>query len=224
MGIKPRLPQTIAAGLPVKDVGVDTYVRQLVQSLNKTWQSVREIGREIAQQREGTARPGRGEELREGDLVLRVTTSSERPRGKERFHDRYDGEIYRIRRVVGTKTFTIERLNGEPVKDTRGNEKHISGEEMVKCSLPELELGLDPHQPRRLELQNLEDHNQWDAATLDGISPDGRVFLRYDHNRRVRTLTDLTKRSYRWLQDGPAQAAADPERSALAPFVDAGGQ
>ena len=175
MGIKPRLPQTIAAGLPVKDIGVDTYVRNLVQALNRTWQSVREIGREVAQRREGTAHAGRGEELREGDLVLRVTTSSERPRGKERFQDRYDGEIYRIKKVVGSKTYTVERLNGEPVRDTRGNDKRISGEEMVKCSLPELDLGLDPHQPRRLELQNLEDHNRWDAATLDGISPDGRV-------------------------------------------------
>ena len=223
MGIKPRLPQTIAAGLPVRDVGIDTYVRQLVQALTRTWQSVREIGREVAQQREGTAHAGRGEELREGDLVLRVTTSSERPRGKERFHDRYDGEIYRIRKVVGSKTYTIEKLSGEPVRDLQGNDKRISGEEMVKCSLPELDFGLDPHQPRRLELQNVDDHNQWDAATLDGICPDGRVFIRYDNSKRIRTLIDLTKRSYRWLQDGSIPSA-DPERSAFAPFRDAGGQ
>ena len=88
----------------------------------------------------------------------------------------------------------------------------------------ELDLGLDPHQPRRLELQNLEDHNQWDAATLDGISPDGRVFLRFDSNKRVRMLLDLTKRSYRWLQDGPTQVVADLERSAFAPFQGVGGQ
>ena len=69
MGIKPRLPQTISAGLPVRDIGVDVYVRQLVQSLNRTWQSVRDQGRELAQHREGTAHAGRGEALKIGDYV-----------------------------------------------------------------------------------------------------------------------------------------------------------
>ena len=223
MGIKPRLPQTIAAGLPVRDVGIDAYVRELIVSLNRTWQSVRDHGREIAQLREGTAHAGRGEELRVGDFVLRIATSSERPRGRERFLDRHDGEIYRIKSIVGSKTYTIERLNGESVRDHQGNDRKISGEEMVKCSLPELELGLDPQQPRRLEIQNKENHNQWDAATLDGISPDGKVFLRFDHTRRVRTLTDLTKCSYRWLQDGPA-GEGDGQPAAFVPFGRAEGQ
>ena len=156
--------------------------------------------------------------------MLRITTSSERPRGKERFQDRYDGEIYRIRKVVGSKTYTIERLNGEPVRDIRGYDKRISGEEMVKCSLPELDLGLDAQQPRRLELQNVNDHNKWDAATLDGVSPDGRVFLRYDHSKKLRTLVDLTRHSYRWLQDGPSAAREDPAGSSFAPFGASGGQ
>ena len=206
MGIKPQMPQTIRAGLPVRDIGVDDYVKQLIQSLNSTWKAVQDYGREVAAKREGTEKGSGGPELREGDTVLRVTTSDNRPRGSERFENRYDGEIYRVKRALGAKTFTIEKLSGEPVKDDLGNDKKISGEELVKCVLPELDLGLDPEQPKRLEVQDARDPTTWRKATLDGITADGKVFLRYDERKHHRVHLDLTKLSYRWLAESALEA------------------
>ena len=225
MGVKPRLPQTITSQLPVRAVGIDQYVKDLVQALGDTWRCVRDVGREIAQAREGTASGSGGELLERGDLALRIATGTERPRGSERFQDRYDGAIYRVRRVVGAKTYILETLNGDALCDDLGNEKRISGEELVKCALPELELGLDEQQPRRLEVQSKQDHNLWEKATVDGLSPDGRVFLRYDKAPRNRVLTDLTELAYRWLHgDVDAVAPAEVERRSYSPLDPPGPQ
>ena len=67
---------------------------------------------------------------------------------------------------------------------------------------------------RRLEVQSDVDHNIWMRATLDGVTPEGKVFIRYDQEPLVRRHVDLTQLCYRWLYgenpvseavtDGPA--------------------
>ena len=75
----------------------------------------------------------------------------------------------------------------------------MSGEELVRVEMPALELGLEKCQPTRLEVQSDRDHNLWFRATLEGVSPEGKVFLRYDVEPEVRRHVDLTTLSYRWI-------------------------
>ena len=65
--------------------------------------------------------------------------------------------------------------------------------------IPALEFGLDAAQPCRLEIQSDTDHNVWFRATLEEVSPEGKVFLRYDQEPQVRRHVDLTTLAYRWL-------------------------
>ena len=208
-GVRPRLPHTLAADLPVQDIGIDKYTKDLVEALKRTWKSIQDIGREAAQHRETNAAGGHGAPLVEGDLALRIFMRENKPTGGRRFLDRYDGHIYRVRQVVGSKTYTLETLRGDVIKDNSNQDMRISGEELVKVEIPALELGLDEHQLRRLEVQSDIDHNVWFAATVDGVSPEGKVFLRYDSEPRIRRHVDLTTLSYRWLYgEAPASAAA----------------
>ena len=62
-----------------------------------------------------------------------------------------------------------------------------------------LELGLEEHQPTRLEVKRDRDHNVWFRGTLDGVSPEGKVFIRYDQEPEIRRHVDLTTLAYRWL-------------------------
>ena len=57
-----------------------------------------------------------------------------------------------MRQVVGSKTYTIETLRGEVLKDNSNQDLRISGEELVKVKIPALEFGLDGNQPTRLEV------------------------------------------------------------------------
>ena len=84
----------------------------------------------------------------------------------------------------------------------------------MKVDIPALEFGLDSNQPARLEVQSDEDHNVWLKATLDGVSPEGKVFLRYDAEPRTRRHVDLTQLAYRWLYGeelASAQAVQGPD-------------
>ena len=210
-GIKPSLPMTISSQLPVQDIGIDQYVTDLIQALGQTYAEVREVNREIAQDREGTTKGTHGRILEQGSLVLRIKTKDNRPTGTHRFQDRYDGHLYRVKREVGANTFTIERISGEPVVNGLGNDVPISGDELVGVSLPELDLGIDENSPTRIEFQNEQNHNQWIGATVDGIAPDGKVFIRYDERPNLRRLVDLTKTIYRWVY-GRATSLAEPSR------------
>ena len=137
--------------------------------------------------------------LQEGDYALRIFIKNDRPTGGRRFLDRYDGHIHRVRQVVGSKTYTLETLKGEVLRDNSNQDMMISGEELVRVDMPALELGLEEFQPTRLEVQCDRDHNVWYRGTLEGVSPEGKVFLRYDAEPEIRRHVDLTTLSYRWL-------------------------
>ena len=76
---------------------------------------------------------------------------------------------------------------------------------------------LDAQQPRRLEIQDSQDHQVWRQATLEGITADGRVFIRYDDKRHNRLHLDLTKFSYRWIHE-PAPAVGNDGPSVAVPL------
>ena len=123
--------------------------------------------------------------------------------------NRHDGHLYRVRQVVGTKTYTLETLRGEVLRDNANQDLKVSGEELVKVEIPALEFGLDEHQPTRLEVQSDADHNVWSKATLEEVTPEGKVFIRYDQEPLVRRHVDLTELSYRWLYgEDPVPGAA----------------
>ena len=207
-GIRPRLPQTLAADLPVQDIGIDQYTKELVDALKRTWKSVQDAGREIAQKRETETASGRGAPLKAGDLALRIFLKEAKPSGSRRFLNRYDGHIYRVRQVVGSNTYTLETLRGEVLKDNSNQDLKVSGEELVRVEVPALEFGLDEHQTTRLEIQSEQDHNEWLRATSNGVTPEGKVFLRFDTDPRANRLVDLTTLAYRWLYGEPGAPGA----------------
>ena len=74
----------------------------------------------------------------------------------------------------------------------------MPAKQIVKCDMPELDFELDQGCPRRLEVQDREDHNLWHKGTLEKFGVDGRCFIRYD-GEPERRYVDLTKEIYRWI-------------------------
>ena len=132
------------------------------------------------------------------------------PKGSTRFEDRRDGELYRISKKLGEGTFELETMDGKPVMQVGGqSKKKVSAEHLIKCDMPELDLNLNEHTPRRVEIMDNADHNVWNLATVERFTADGRAVLRYDKAPNVTRMTDLLQERYRWVQEGaPAAAAA----------------
>ena len=130
-----------------------------------------------------------------------------------------------MRQVVGSKTYTLETLRGEVLKDNNNQDLKVSGEELVRVDVPALEFGLEEHQATRLEVQSELDHNVWLRATLEGVTPEGKVFLRFDSDPRASRLVDLTTLAYRWLYGEPSapgaaiRGPAGPEVAAALAFT-----
>ena len=198
MGIKPKLPQTLLASLPVESVSVDDYVKSLMTYLVWTHDEVHRQAKELAQETEGQQR-GVGEPYRVGDTVLRRRPRDDQPKGQTRFDLRTDGHLYRIHNVCGKNTYEIERLDGKLVVGNNGMPSKISAELLVKLDMPDFEFSLADDQPTRLEIQDQRDQNIWHKATFEKFLSDGKVILRFDKQPAVTVPLDLTKERYRWL-------------------------
>ena len=72
----------------------------------------------------------------------------------------------------------------------------VSAERLVKMDLPAL--GLDPGQPRRLELHHAES-DEWIRYDIDRFAVDGRVLLRRLDPPGRGVWTDLSEQRYRWV-------------------------
>ena len=100
MGIQPELPATLRAGLNVQDMNTTDYMHDLVKYLKETHKRVRALAAELEIEKEGRddGAPGaRG--LAVGDLV--ALKKGKKPHGTSRFGRSCDGNIYRIRDVLG---------------------------------------------------------------------------------------------------------------------------
>ena len=214
MGLQPEMPQTLLARLPVRDTTVNEYVEQLVKYLRDTRIDVAERARELAQQREATAPAGRGGTLAVGDVVLRRKDKD--PKGSERFNDRTDGRLYRIRSVCGRNTYTLAHMDGTPVLGNRRDEIRVPADLIVKLDLPEFDLNISEASPRRLEIMDERDHTLWRKATLERFTADGQAVVRFDDSTRREVSLDLTAERYRWLySEAPPAVVSTEERREL---------
>ena len=100
MGIKPQLPATVQARLPVEDVGPTEYVKDLLNYLEVTHREVLELSRQRAVEHEGKD-AGRVATLKRGDLVKVVQKGDHAPRGSKKFNSRVSDELYYIAEVMG---------------------------------------------------------------------------------------------------------------------------
>ena len=89
-----------------------------------------------------------------------------------------------MRHVVGSKTYTLETLRGDALKDNSNQDLRVSGEELVKVEIPALDFGLDEQQLARLEVQS-----DTDQDTVFNVPPYTIICRIY---ALVETYTDLT--------------------------------
>ena len=81
-----------------------------------------------------------------------------------------------------------------------------SGEQLILCDMPELELKLPDDHVNCLEIQDPEDPTKWHRARLERFAASGHAILTYDaHNRSGDSFTgtntvDLSRHRYRWLR------------------------
>ena len=74
----------------------------------------------------------------------------------------------------------------------------LHAERLVRLDMPEL--GLEPGQPRRLEMRESVT-DPWNIYVLERFGADGRVRLLLEGGAaQTRKWMDLTKCEYRWLQ------------------------
>ena len=111
-------------------------------------------------------------ELEVGDPVLARREATADRKGPTRFQSRvYDG-IFVIKRKVSPTTFVVEDLVDKEYVPKFSQPLHA--ERLVRLDMPEL--GLEPGQPRRLEMrESLVD--PWNVYTLESFGADGRVRL-----------------------------------------------
>ena len=199
MGIQPKMPATLAYRLPVYEVGVDEYVKDLLEYLTWTHDQVHERAKELRTELTMKATGGHGGEVTAGDIVLRRKNDKEKPTGTRRFETLAWSELFRVRRKVGENTYELDYLDGSPLVNQFGKDYIlVPAKQIVKCDMPELDFELDQGCPRRLEVQDREDHNLWHKGTLEKFGVDGRCFIRYD-GEPERRYVDLTKEIYRWI-------------------------
>ena len=92
-GLKPVLPATMKVKLPVVSVGVDEYVKGLVDALDNMHSEIQRIQRESSEQDLARAKGKATDELQVGDVVMRRKPEKDMPKGRDRFTGRTDGEM-----------------------------------------------------------------------------------------------------------------------------------
>ena len=106
MGLKPKIPMTLMANLPVEDIGVDRYVVLLLDGMLKAHQEILELAKEKAVEHEGCD-AGRAEGLQVGDTVMVRKSGKSKPEGRRRFEERVPDEVVRIKEKIGGTHLSI---------------------------------------------------------------------------------------------------------------------
>ena len=206
-GIQPKMPVTLAHRLPVQEISVDAYVKDLIEYLVTTHEEVNKHAEKLRDDLNRGAIGGHGGVLEVGDIVIRRKNDKNKPQGTSRFETLSEPGLFRITKKLGANTYELEHLDGTPIVNPKGEATGVPADMLVKCDLPELEFDLDTHLPRRLEIQDSKDPTLWNKATLEKFGADGRTFIRFDGEPERRYI-DLTQQVYRWLVPGQEEPRA----------------
>ena len=191
-GMKPVLPATIKAKLPVIGISVDDYTKQLVQYLEDSYAEVHRAQAKHAEKRKlaVTSRTTQGIEV--GDAVLVRKRGEDEPKGSLRFTARTLEDIYIVVEAPGVNTFRVAPLT-DP--DSPRSVLHPA-DRLVKLDLPEGDIGIGDR--KTVEVHD-ETTDEWKGGTLLAMSLDGRVQIRYAETPDRPVWTDLAKHRYRWV-------------------------
>jgi hypothetical protein len=195
-GLKPRFPRSILGAVPVMERTIDGCVKDLMEHLKEVHSSVQWTVLAAIEREEATMAGHLSQELEVGDPVLVRRESTAERKGPTRFQSRvYDG-IFVIKRKVSPTTFVVEDLVDKEYVPKFLQPLHA--ERLVRLDMSEL--GLEPGQPRRLEMRESSDE-PWNTYILERFGADGRVRLLLQGGAaETRKWVDLTKCEYRWLQ------------------------
>ena len=192
-GLKPQLPATLTASLPIQEVGTSEYVEELLKYLAMTHKEVLQLAREAAVGHEGKD-PGSLEGFAKGDLVAVRKDGESAPHGRTRFDSKVRSEVYVISDILGQNTYSLRTLLGN--KDyltSYGSNKH-HGDRLVKLNMPTT----DSTSVGRT-IQYTTDGDTWYEALINAVALDGRVYLSRTDNPSKRVWADLTAMRYRWM-------------------------
>ena len=192
MGIKPQLPATVQARLPVEDVGVKDYVKHLFDYLDVTHREVLELSRQSAVEHEGKD-AGKVARLQRGDVVKVVQKGEHAPKGSKKFESRVTNELYYIAEVMGQNTYRLQTLlgNQDPLLTQGANKFHA--DRLIKVELPLLQ-----HNAVGRVLAYTVNGDDWIRAKVRDVSIDGRVYLEREDDPASRAWVDITQMRYRW--------------------------
>ena len=195
-GLKPRFPRAILGSVPVEERSIDVYVKDMLEHLKEVHSSVQRTTLESIEKDESTMAGHLSHELEVGDPVLVRREHTAERKGPTRFQSRvYDG-IFVIKTKVSASTYIVEDLVDKEYVPKFHQPLHA--ERLVMLDMPEL--GLDPRQPRRLEMRE-STVDPWNTFVLERFGADGRVRLLLEGGgAQTRRWVDLTKCEYRWLQ------------------------
>ena len=191
MGIKPQLPATIQARLPVEDVGATDYVRSLLDYLETTHREVFELARERAVEHEGKD-AGRVAKLKRGDLVKVVEKGDRAPKGSSKFDSRVTKELYYVAEVMGQNTYRLQTLlgNQDPFLTRGANKFHA--DRLVKGELPLMQTSSVGK-----VIAYTVNGDDWVRAKVKDVSIDGRVYLEREDDPASKAWVDITQMRYR---------------------------
>ena len=192
VGIKPQLPATVQARLPVEDIGVKDYVKHLFDYLDVTHREVLELSRQSAVEHEGKD-AGKVARLQRGDVVKVVQKGEHAPKGSKKFESRVTNELYYIAEVMGQNTYRLQTLlgNQDPLLTQGANKFHA--DRLIKVELPLLQ-----NNAVGRVLAYTVNGDDWIRAKVRDVSIDGRVYLEREDDPASRAWVDITQMRYRW--------------------------
>jgi hypothetical protein len=192
-GLKPVMPATLRARLPVGDVNVDEYVKDLVEHLAGAREAVARVQQGRAEQELSKAKGRQTAQLSQGDLVVvRVPPrhAQQEGRAKQRLEPKAEPVLFTITRVRGPGTSQVTPIDGGPQR-----QHSYDASQLVRITVPNLDRGSERR--RRLEIHD-DQTDQWRPGEVERVSIDGRAEVRFDATPGETEWLDLARRRYRW--------------------------
>ena len=192
------MPASLKCQVPVEEVEVSAYVKDLLDFFCKTHESILNKALEDQVSKEKQHK-GTSWGLKKGDPVLLIRPPKPSPdanKGAERDLSRCYDEILIVKEIRGGNNYDLETLMKGSQFFTRRSNFLISADRLVKFNLPAWgNSGIK----RRLEYT--EDGDNWIRGRIEDMSVDGRVLIQREDNPSVPEWVDLAKLRYRWLAD-----------------------
>ena len=197
MGIRPVMPATLKGRIPIRDVPVSEYVKNLLDYFVKTHEDVFQRAREVAQEHEGKDK-GKPQTLDVGDVVfLKKPPKGARDAaaGVNRAESRCYQELCRVSEKLGNNTYRLELVipGSSDLLGRRVNK--FDADRLIKLCLTPFET--DAVQKR---LEYTKDGDTWISGLIKDVSITGLVQIERADNPGHPEWINLSRCRFRWLR------------------------